>query len=96
MRGFCKCELSQDLTREQIIAAGDALRTVESSAAWFLICKKVQQLRESSMASKHPNQLTPADYAVAFGVETACDAFLRIFPEILEEAADARKRDDGE
>lgn len=78
------------------MAAGDALRDIERSPAWFLICKKVQQLRESSMASKHPNQLTPADYAVAFGVETACDAFLRIFPEILEEAADARKQDDGE
>lgn len=92
MRRFCQCELSRDLSSDDVAMAGDALRALEQSPAWFLICRKVEQLREGNKTSKHPNQLTMADYGVAHGTDTACDAFLLLFDEISREAADARER----
>ncbi len=94
IKRFCRCALEAELSTSDAADAGEVIRRLTESPAWFAICKKVEGIREGSMARKHPNTMTLADYGISFGTETACNAFLRIFDELLEEAADARKRKD--
>jgi hypothetical protein len=94
MKEYCQCVLKKDMSLDEVSMAGEVIRNLDGSPAWFLILKKVKELRAGFEVMKPPSTMTLADYGQSFGGKQACDAFLKIFDDILDEAADARKRED--
>lgn len=91
MRQYCKCELNRDLGEHDTITAGEAVRSLGDSPAWFALCKKIESMRIGFKPSVAPTAESIGLYAQELGANLACDAFLNLFQEILDEAANARK-----